>query len=102
MSEGVGVSVLCLLWAAEKLCDGCLMLPKIEKGIPVPYTTNRGQYVDTLKNMAPGDSVLYTNVREATGLRNAGAAKHKKMTVRKVADGYRVWYVGEMVERELE
>jgi hypothetical protein len=66
---------------------------KIEHGIPIPRL--RGKYQDTFDKMKPGDSVLFPldRKRSAQNAAQVAGVNGKRFTVKRTAQGYRVWRV---------
>lgn len=74
---------------------------KIDKNIPMPgIGINYGKYIDILRKMEVGDSILLSSQAEAGSLVTAARAKGKRFVSRKIASSeYRVWYAGPLIER---
>lgn len=69
----------------------------IEKGVTIPPPFNRRKsktpHGRVLDEMQPDDSVLFYAHREAQNFRMLGYNRGFKMSIRKMADGWRVWRV---------
>ena len=69
----------------------------IEKGIPVPTTTARkGNNIELLNTMEPGDSVFFDAPIKKKATRFYRTAKHLgiKVIIRKDGEGMRMWKLG--------
>lgn len=66
---------------------------KIERNVPIPQARTRAGYQSQLRQMKPGDSVLFPLTDKATTVRKRAsqAFGSGKYAVRTMPDGVRVW-----------
>lgn len=64
---------------------------KIDRGVPVPPV--KAGFLAAIRDMRPGDSVLFDDPKDAARFRRAFYPAKKLAVVRKTRDGWRVWMV---------
>lgn len=74
------------------------VMPKIEKGIPIPLKNHGDGTLETLRNMDVGDSAFIANKRASNVFQGVGRLPNKiKITTRTLIEkgvrGVRVWRI---------